>query len=220
MTKRILHTFILIALVQFISTGLQAATISSRGGAGNWSDTAHWTPAQVPSSTDSVIITSGNPITISGYNANVKGLNIQSGATLTYSNTTTYLLNIYGNLKVDGTLSNTVAYATTIVFYGSGAHISGASTITASNNCEFAIYSSIFIDASTTINGKIWYALVGAVTVTNNGSVTATCGHLCLQFYSPGGGSWVQGTNSYFLLGEGATGTGTLDASASGNMVE
>ncbi len=209
-------------VILFCSNSMHATTISSRGGSGNWSDTAHWSPAQIPTTSDSVIITSGNNMTISGYNAYAKGLNVQSGATLTNKNTLTYALNLYGNLKVDGTYScGGVTYETQVGFYGAGSHICGGGTISTTYNCYFCIRANVSIDAGTTTSGAIDFILYGAVTLLNNGSVTSISGAYGISFNGGGGGTWTQGVNSYFGgHGIGGPNSGTLDASASGNTVE
>jgi hypothetical protein len=211
--------FIVFFLLSFFNGS--ATTISSRAGSGNWTDTAHWTPAQVPTSADSVIITSGNPITIqSAVTAYCKGLNVKSGATLTH----TGILHNGGNYKQDGTCTGGGA----LFFDGTNGHINGSATINSA--CVYVFTGSTYIDAGTTIYAiSAYMEIVGAITVTNNGSVTTSNGTFGIIFLTTsltygGGGTWVQGANSYLFPGQGfypVTGaSGYLDASASGNTVE
>ena len=64
-------------------TFAQAVTITSTGAGGDWSTAATWSPAQVPTSSDDVIIASGSPVTSSAGNLACLSLTVNNGAILT-----------------------------------------------------------------------------------------------------------------------------------------
>jgi hypothetical protein len=58
------------------------ATCTSTAGGGNWNDSTKWSTGTVPTTGDSVVISSGNPITVNVNTATIANLTINSGATL------------------------------------------------------------------------------------------------------------------------------------------
>lgn len=71
----------------------------------NWNTASNWNPASVPTSTSPVTIPSGTPFSpsVTSATANCSNLTIDAGATLTVINNR--ILNVFGNLVNNGTLT-------------------------------------------------------------------------------------------------------------------
>ncbi|MCC7303011.1 MAG: T9SS type A sorting domain-containing protein [Bacteroidia bacterium] len=182
-----------------------AATISSANGGGSWHVAGSWSPAQVPTSADSVVITAGNPISTSAY-AYCKSLSILAGATLTKGST----FNIVNHLDVDGTytgLGNTNFTGVSTV--------QGAAVISATGHYVF--FNNATILAGTVINAPGGIRLYGTGTVRNFGSITLYSETLGITagttFVNEAGSTCVIGRNFNSIAG-------TLDCSAVPNTFE
>ena len=104
---------------------LSCGTIVSRNGGGNWTDTSRWTPSVVPIACDSVVITSGNPITIAAA-AGAKAVNILTGGTLTVNNS----LSLNASLLVNGAFNYGTGTSSNLIFNSAGTqNISGTGTM-------------------------------------------------------------------------------------------
>jgi|GEM_PF-5110908 hypothetical protein len=182
------------------------------GGAGNWSDTSHWSGqsggvggSPLPTSSQNVLFDSNSgtgTATIDTASVTVTDLN-DSSANITIA-TSSNGITVAGNLTVNGTLSG----ATAVTLSGSGKTIFGTGTLSApqtiSGNQTVDSTSTLAITGTTTINNSI--------VVTNNGSPT-------VSNLGSGTGTWTQGSNSVLTyLGTGSV-TPTLTATASGNTV-
>jgi hypothetical protein len=200
--KRFCGWYLCLALMLWVGS-IKATTISSRAGSGNWSDTAHWSPAQIPTSSDSVIISTGNSITV-GYYSNCGSINIQSGATLSI---TGYSLTVYGNFHLDGYITGNFY----LELVGTNKHMNGSATFNFPG--KLYITSNYTIDNGFTIAGTGLMEIFGAITITNYGSVETNI------TFSGTGGTWVNGTNSFLTFDYDAVGSFTLNASAIGNTV-
>ncbi|HXC03489.1 MAG TPA: hypothetical protein VNZ86_01980, partial [Bacteroidia bacterium] len=103
-------------VILFCSNYVHATTISSRGTSGNWTDTAQWTPAQIPLAGDSVVITNGSMISVTS-NVAAKSIRVLNGGDLPqYSNTIT----LTGTLQLDATGRYASNSGANVVFSGTG----------------------------------------------------------------------------------------------------
>ena len=94
MLKRILF-LTLSVLNSYFSLSINIVSTSSGG---NWNTTSTWSPAQIPTSTDNVTITSGATVTIDVATANCLNLNIDGA--LTFASTGS-ILNVYNGVNVN-----------------------------------------------------------------------------------------------------------------------
>jgi hypothetical protein len=92
MIKKILLTFFLV-LVQTVVFGATKTYIGPNNGV--WNTAANWSPSGVPSSSDDVIIPTGNTVTVN-VNAQAKSIVVVGNLTLA----TTYTLIVYGDFTV------------------------------------------------------------------------------------------------------------------------
>jgi hypothetical protein len=205
MKNKSLYIFVYLCLVVFSS---KATTLVSSGGGGSWTTAASWSPAQVPTSADSVVVTSGNPITVPGGTHYACCLTTLSGGAMTMTGSIHVGKHLYfrggvsgvGSLYIDSagaTINDNGSYASQgpVHIYGTVTNLSGSSISTLST-----------------------WTVYGGASMTNNGTVTInnTLGYLYLNGSTS---TWTQGANSTLTVAQGITGTGTLDASASGNTI-
>lgn len=184
---------------------IKAITISSANGGGAWSTAGSWSPAQVPTSADSVVITAGNPINTTGY-AYCKSLTVMVGASL--AKTTTF--NIVNNMDIDGSFTG----LGNINFSGNGT-IQGSAVISCSGH--FVFYATSSIAPGTVINAPGGIRLIGTATLTNNGSITVFSETLGI----PAGTTFINAAGSFCSIGRNFNSTGgTFDCSAVPNTFQ
>jgi autotransporter-associated beta strand protein len=131
------------------------------GGAGNWSDTAHWSAssggsggATVPNSSTNVYFDSSSgtgTVTIDSASVSVVDL-IQTSANITIA-TSTNGITVTGNMTVNKTISG----ATALTFSGTGKTITGGSGGTISSPLTLGADTTVFADTGSifTISGVI-----------------------------------------------------------------
>jgi autotransporter-associated beta strand protein len=197
------------ALVILISallpyTGIGATLFSANGG-GLYNSASSWSPAQVPTQNDSVVVTPGNPITNNAY-ANAQSLTIEAGASLTL-NGSAYITR---HLRVFGSLNGPAP----INFIGTGMTIGGTATIFHPGN--FSVFGDLTVLAGTNIakNGFIHLQSSG-ITFTNLGSITLNNGTVSIA----SGATFLNGAGSTLSVYSNIYGGGTLDASTVANTV-
>ena len=141
-------------VVMLLFFGLSnAATITSTGAGGDWGTAATWSPAQVPTAADDVIIASGSPVTSSTGTLACLSLTVNSGGVLTIWRVFT----VSGTTNISGTINfaSSSATARAIVFTGDVTLNSGAVwTEPATGNGATNTYSFAgnFINNATTFN--------------------------------------------------------------------
>lgn len=84
---------------------------------GNWSNPSTWNCACVPGQNDDATIKNGHVVTLD-VNSSINDLVIESSATLSYSNNR--ILNVFGDLNVNGTILNMVSNIGRLEFSGTG----------------------------------------------------------------------------------------------------
>src|ERR1051326_1587298 len=204
---------------------LNGGTTSTLAVAGNWSGTGTFTAgtgtvnfngagAQALPST----ATTFNNLTISGGGTKTFGSNTIVGSALTVNAGPTLAMSSFtldqrGNLTVNGTLSGTTG-AITLSTTG-GATIDGSGSITNANILTINAAKTFASPDNLSFAGTI--AIVGNTTVTNNGTVTTSAAGGITGSVS--GSTWTQGTNAVLNLAGPLLATGTLSATASGNVV-
>jgi hypothetical protein len=200
-------SYLLLAFTVSIVT-TNAATITSNAVTGNWSTKSSWVGNVVPGNTDDVIIANGANITMQG-STTMNSLTINSGGILTDNGSGT--ITITGDLIVNGTFAG----SSLMVLSGTAKNIDGSGVI--SNTSALTITGNKTIRSTASlIKGTGGVTLSASTSITNNGSIT---------FGGTVNGSntttsiWVNGTNSTLNVGDALFGTGTLDATASGNTV-
>jgi len=207
-SRRIVLFYLLLTLYSIAG---KATTIYSRSGTGYFTDTAHWTPAQVPGTSDSVVIVSGTEIidVSTGSVAWVQSINVQSGGTFFNNNG---VLHVNSTIRVDGTWSE---YFATTYFMGSNCHLCGATTIsTMGYQGHVYIYGNLTVDAGTTVNMATAPLYIEAsCSLTNLGNLTASP-----FMYSSAHA--INGASAYWTAWGDFSGTVYIDASASGNTFE
>lgn len=186
---------------------VEAATITSNAVTGNWSTKGSWVGNVVPTATDDVVIVSGANITMQG-NTTMNSLTINSGGILTDNGSGT--ITITGNLTVNGTFAGSSNHALTgssKTIDGTGV-ISNTSTLTITNDKTVASTASL-------VKGSGTVTLSASTNVTNNGSITFGGALSGTNSTS----QWTNASNSTLNAGDALLGTGSLDATASGNTV-
>lgn len=187
---------------------VEAATITSNAVTGNWSTKGSWVGNVVPTATDDVIIVSGANITMQG-STTMNSLTINSGGILTDNGSGT--ITITGDLTVNGTFagsSNVALTGTSRTIDGAGV-ISNTSSLTITNNKTIASTASL-------IKGSGSVTLSVSTTITNNGTITFGG---TVNGTSTTTSKWINSANSTLNVGDALLGTGTLDATATGNTV-
>ncbi|MCA1832778.1 MAG: hypothetical protein LC750_08640 [Actinobacteria bacterium] len=145
--------------------------------------------------------------TLSGTVSVAGNLVVNSGTTLAVGGST---LNASSNVTVNGTISGTGP----INFTGAGATISGTGSVTDTGTLTLTNNKTVPSGSSLSFSGTI--ALGANTTVTNNASVTSSAaGGLTGVATS----TWTNAANSTLNVSGPLFATGTLNASASGNLV-
>ncbi len=194
-----------------------------------WSTTAcgGTSAGAAPVAGDSVVICTGNTVTLTAAPANVLDLTIQTGATLAGAG---FVQTITGNYTNNGTHTSTFATTGSDWFNMTGANavLDGSGTITNSSGTpgRFTLTStangkSFAATANLTFNTPLY--LNGAFTVNNNGRVTVANAAVAGGLNgSAAGAAWANLAGSTLNYSNTATalmGTGTLTATAATNTV-
>lgn len=143
-------------------------------------------------------------------NASMTGALTVTSGTL---NTSTFTLGVAGNLTVIGAVSGTTG---AITLSGAGTTIGGTGSIsTTTGALTINAAKSVLASANLSITSPI--AISGAVTVTNNGTITSTSATGITG--SVAGSTWVNAANSTLNVSGPLLATGTLTATAAGNTI-
>lgn len=172
------------ALFLFAPKTVLAATITWDGSSStSWTTAANWTPAQVPTSTDDVVIPNvgtdpniSTNITVASITINNGGnlrlnstndlsvtvsgaVTINTGGTLQVTNvfgTNTHTLNIAGNFSNSGTFTATSSNDTiNVVLNGAAAQTIGGSNPTTFNALTINNAAGVTLNANATVNGLL-----------------------------------------------------------------
>ena len=180
------------------------------GGSGTWSTAASWSLGTVPGSgNNAVITTSGSTVTLN-QSGSIAGLTIGSSDVLSFNNNTA--LTVTGNISNSnstgsgGLQFNSANNLTGIEINASAVSLTGGGTITMSANADNYIYGAASGDVLTNVNniiqgsGHIGNSSMG---LDNEGTIDAnqSAAPITLQTSS------------------GTTNTGTLEATAGGNLI-
>jgi len=103
--NRLLRLSLIVAILAFLGTGsLPAATITFVGSGADWNTAGNWSPAQVPTTSDDVIIPTGFNVTTSGA-VNARTISIYGNSTLTITQATNIATTATGGITLNGTSS-------------------------------------------------------------------------------------------------------------------
>jgi len=112
--NRLLRLSLIVAILAFLSSGaLSAATKTFVGPGADWNNNNHWSPAQVPTTADDVIIPNGFNVTTSGA-VDAKTISIYGNSTLTISQTTNIATAGTGGITLNGTSSLVINAGVTV----------------------------------------------------------------------------------------------------------
>ncbi|HCC70151.1 MAG TPA: hypothetical protein DEQ09_03240 [Bacteroidales bacterium] len=195
------------------AVSLSGQTTYTSAVSGTWSDGSTWIGGVAPGSTDNAIISEGTIVTISGTDAIINDLTIETGAVVNAENR---ILTVNGKLLVYGTYTSENSDAKDLFFNGDS--IGGTGFIkTDFANKEIAISANTVILPSSDMKvyGKI--SLGSDVTITNKGKIEVTED---INGASATTSIWVNSNNSYLVAGSFPMATGILNASLPGNTVE
>src|SRR5690554_4694953 len=93
----------LFLLLLIISVSVSGITITSQN-SGNWNVASTWSPAQIPTSGDDVIIANGHTVTINANGQACKTMTVNTGGTLRFSgNSASNLFTVNGDFIINGT---------------------------------------------------------------------------------------------------------------------
>ena len=200
------------ALLTFFIIAFQAnsATISSSA-TGTWATPASWAGGIVPGITDTVIISSGDNISV-GANTTIKKLTVNNGGYLTLLSGKT--LTVSGS---DLTINGLINGAGALSLNTASGVLSGTGSI--ENTGTFRVMQSLSIPSNATlIKSGSGITINNNVVITNNGSLTVygaingTTGATNAEF--------VNASNAYLSLTSSLMNIGILNASAVGNTID
>ncbi|MGD0038271.1 MAG: hypothetical protein ABSC53_13380, partial [Bacteroidota bacterium] len=145
----------IIVLIVVLGSTATATTITSNAATGNWNAPASWSPAQVPTSADDVIIATGNVITISATGAVCNSLTINAAATangITFGGV--FTLTVSGAIIMNapsGAVNSTISVLTGTL---SAASIAIPGSATAAHNCIVSVSTgTINVTGNITFSG-------------------------------------------------------------------
>lgn len=205
--KKVTSFLLLFIIVQ---TGIAATRTSAASG--DWTMASSWDCNCVPASTDDAIVLNGHTITVSTNPVSITNFTVNQGGTLSSNNNKN--LTVTGNVIINGTYSGGNNIGTFLDWTGSGVTLDGIGTVSVYGGIQSSIGNKTIL-SSTSINLTTSFNIVGAVSVTNNGSLSiggALTGTVA-------GSTWINGTNSTTNLAGAVLTTGTLTATASGNTI-
>lgn len=206
---------------RFTSTGASTVNVGGNFGSGGTLTTTNTGTINFNGAAAQSIgaYTTYNNVTInkSAGTATLLGATTMTGALAVTGGTldnATFALGVGGNLTVNGVLTGTTG---AITLSGAAATIDGTGSITSTTGAlRITAAKSILPAASLTIGRTI--QIVGAITVTNNGTVNSTSATGITG--SVAGSTWTNAANSTLnISGAALLATGTLNASAAGNTV-
>lgn len=170
------HSYILTTLFLLFPTIAHTQAVFKSNATGNWNDSACWTlvsgtpDANIPTSADSVIITTANTITVTA-NTQCQSLSINSAGILLL-NTTNSILTVSNALNLSAASMITIDLGALTVT--KQATIGGASTVTI-NQGLFTILGLLLLNAPTTTTGTTLLNVAGgAFSCVGGMSITAT----------------------------------------------
>ena len=181
------------------------------GGPGNWSNAASWS-AGVPTAGSDVFISDHIPSSVVTLNVtgNANNLTIGGTSSLNFNNNTS--LTISGstitnsnNTGTGGITLNSGGNVTDLIIGSSSVTLTGGGTVTLSNNPNNRIYGGVAADLLTNANNTIQGSGnigVSRMTLVNQGTINAN-----------------QATPLTIQTSNGTTNTGTLGATAGGNLI-
>jgi len=103
--NRLLRLSIITAILAFLSAGmLNSATITFVGGTNDWNTASNWSPAQLPTTSDDVVIPTGFNVTTSDA-VNARTISIYGNSTLTITQATNVATTATGGITLNGTSS-------------------------------------------------------------------------------------------------------------------
>lgn len=149
---------------------------TANAGAVNWNTAASWTPAAVPTATDSVVIPSGSTVTANTGTMLAAALNVKSGGTLTFQSSASREIRVavggsyFGTVTIDGALTYQNSNGQFISWNGSTFTIGSGATITlagASADNGGIRFTGTGTSVLTT-NGKT----IGPIEITGTGTLT------------------------------------------------
>ena len=178
---------------------------------GNWSSATTWTIVSgsdadgIPDANDNVQIQFGHTVTLIGAQA-CTNVAIDAGGAL---NTNGNTLTASGSFALNGTWSGTG----TITLTGAATTIDGTGSATGASTLSLTTAAKTIQATANLTFANI--SIAGAITVTNNGTVTAT-GNIT---GSVAGSTWLNAANSTLNIAGSLLTTGTLTATANPNTV-
>lgn len=208
------------ANARFTSTGASTVNVGGNFGSGGTLTTTNTGTINFNGAAAQSIgaYTTYNNVTInkSAGTATLLGTTTMTGALAvtggTFSNAT-FALGVGGNLTVNGVLTGTTG---AITLSGAAATIGGTGSITSTTGAlRITAAKSILATANLAVGRPI--QIVGAVTVTNNGTVSSTSTTGITG--SVAGSTWTNAANSTLNVSRALLATGRLNASAAGNTV-
>ncbi len=185
------------------SSFLPVITFTSTGGGGNWNNAGTWSPiGGPPTALDNVVISSGNPVTISANGAQCSNLTIQSGAILTAGTTTGHsfaAVSGIGTFRIStGTLPTADFSNFTSILGGTFEYLGGTYTLSSLANYRNLILSGTGTKtsgANMTINGNLTVNAGTGFDLSIGNHTLALTGAMNLQ------GSYASGSGLHTLSG-------------------
>src|SRR5712692_4863358 len=207
--KKSLEILVMVFTLQFAWNTSTIAAVKTAVATGNWGTAATWSPASVPSASDSIIIPSPFTVTLNA-NGTCGALNIRVGGSLTYSGNSRTLTvssgsGYFGSVTIAGVLNFGNNNGQTLTFAGNFL-CTGTYNPGTGNNAGIIYNGSLARTVSSTANLKsitvnnATGVLVVASALTLTGNLTVTTGT-----FNPNG----------FLI----TGSGTNTLSVTGTLL-
>ncbi len=213
MRSHIFKLLLLFSVLNVFALSLNGQTTFRSLMSGIWSDGATWIGGVAPGPNDNAIISSETIVTLSGSDATINKLTIETGGVLNAGNQT---LTVNGKFLVYGAYTSDDSGARDLYFNGDS--LGGTGVI----NTSFAS-RELIVSANTVILSSSDLKVIGnlsignSVTITNKGKIEITGDLTGLNSTTS---VWTNDDNSYLATGENLMANGILNASSSGNTVE
>lgn len=213
MRSHILKILLLFSILNISVLSLNGQTTIRSLTSGLWSDGSTWIGGVAPGPNDNAIISSETIVTLSGSDATISKLTIETGGLLNAADNT---LTVNGKLLVDGAYTSNNPGAKDLLFNGDS--LGGRGVIkTSFADRELVISTNTVVIPSSDlkIEGKV--SIGNSVTITNKGKIEIIGD---LRGLNATTSVWTNDDNSYLATGGNLMINGILNALSPGNTIE
>lgn len=213
MRRHIFRIILLFSILNISALSLSGQATFRSLTSGSWSDGSTWIGGVAPGPNDNAIISPETIVTLSGSDASIINLTIETGGLLDAADNT---LTVSGKLLVDGAYTSLDPGAQDLLFNGDSLGGRGVIKINFADRELVISANTVVIPSSDLkIEGKV--SIGNSVTVTNKGKIEITEN---IRGLNASTSVWINDVNSYLATGGSLMTNGILNASSAGNTVE